>query len=249
MTILAAVKKNNRVYIGADRITMFGGEYATDLVDNCKIMKLRHAYLASSGYTLVNNVIEHLYSKGSEILDNEFRNRADVFQFFLALYGQLKDNYTLVDSGKDTYAAIYNSFLLVTPGHIYGIANNLSVHEYDQYAAYGAGADYALGSLYSIYDVLDDGEEITRVALEAACQFSIYCKEPLDILEVKESELAKKRRGVFKPSQSEISTRLAKQGMTKYKFTQKRGSQTRKSSKSSTTQVRRKQTTKAKKKS
>lgn len=54
MTILVAVKKNGRVFLGADRITTFGNEYHTDLVGGQKIMKLKNAYLATSGYTLVD---------------------------------------------------------------------------------------------------------------------------------------------------------------------------------------------------
>jgi ATP-dependent protease HslVU (ClpYQ) peptidase subunit len=50
MTILVAVKKNDRVYMGADRITTFGNEYFTDIVNGSKIIKLKHAYLATSGY-------------------------------------------------------------------------------------------------------------------------------------------------------------------------------------------------------
>lgn len=224
MTILVAVKKNNQVFVGADRITTFGSEYATDLVDNCKMMKLRNGYLATSGYTLIKNIIEHLSVHDNELINSRFESKTDVFQFFLKLYTELKDNYTLVDAGKDTYAGIYNSFILVTPKSIFGVANNLSVHEYDRYVARGAGSDYSLGSLYSLYDILDDGQELTRLALEAACQYSLYCKEPLDIIEVKESTLSKKRSALFKPSKSEITTLTSKAGMSKYTLTKKRRS-------------------------
>src|ERR1700721_1092988 len=104
MTILVAVKKNDRVYLGADRITTFGNEYSTDLVNGSKIIKLKHAYLATSGYTLLDNVIEHLYAVNHKMMENTFQNRAEVFSFFLELFGELKKNYTLVDVGKDTYA-------------------------------------------------------------------------------------------------------------------------------------------------
>lgn len=206
MTILVAVKKKGRVCLGADRITTFGNEYFTDLVNGSKIIKLKHAYFATSGYTLLDNVIEHLHVNKHKMMDVAFRNRAEVFDFFLALYAELKKSYTLVDTGKDTYAAIYNVFLIVTPTSIFGISNNLSVHEYEQYAAQGAGADYALGCLYGIYDTIDDGFELARLALEAACHFSIYCKEPLDIIEVKESDFGKPSRGGYKAHGAALKT-------------------------------------------
>lgn len=185
MTILVAVKKNGRVFLGADRITTFGNEYHTDLVGGQKIIKLKHAYLATSGYTLLDNIIEHLVATNHKMMENPFRNRADVFAFFLELYGELRKGYTLVDTGKDTYAGIYNVFFIVTPTSIYGISNNLSVSEYPHYAAKGAGSDYSLGCLYGLYETIEDGYELVRLSLEAACHFSVYCKEPLDIIEVR----------------------------------------------------------------
>lgn len=191
MTILVAVKKNGRVFLGADRITTFGNEYFTDLVNGSKIIKLKNAYLATSGYTLLDNILEHLHSTNHKIMDNPFQTRADAFQFFLELYTELKKQYTLVDTGKETYAGIYNVFLIVTAQSIFGVSNNLSVTEFPTYAAKGAGSDYSLGCLYALYDTVNDGRELCRLALEAACHFCIYCKEPIDIIEVKESDFGK----------------------------------------------------------
>jgi ATP-dependent protease HslVU (ClpYQ) peptidase subunit len=211
MTILVAVKKNGRVFLGADRVTTFGNEYATDLINGSKIMKLKHAYLATSGYTLLDNVIEHMFQNNHKMMENSFADRAQVFSFFLDLYAELKKTYTLVATGKDTYASMHNVFLVVTPTSIYGIANNLSVHEYERFAAKGTGSDYSQGCLYGIYDLFDDGEEICRLALEAACHFSIYCKEPLDILEVMASDFSKASKG-YKAHKSSMKTHAMRKG-------------------------------------
>lgn len=191
MTILVAVKKNGRVFLGADRMMTTGSEYAVDVVNGSKIIKLKHAYIATSGYTLLDNCIEHLYRTKHPMMENTFKNRNEVFQFFLDLYTELKKNYTLVDTGKDTFAAIYNVFLVATPVSIFSISQNLSVNEYDRFAARGSGSDFAKGCLYGIYDLVDDGVTITRLALEASCHFSVYCKEPIDIVEVKAEDFGK----------------------------------------------------------
>lgn len=191
MTILVAVKKNGRVFLGADRITTFGQEYFTDLVNGGKIIKLKHAYLATSGYTLLDNVLEHLHANNHKVMENKFSNRAEVFQFFLELFTELKKQYTLTDTGKDTYAGIYNVFLVVTDKAIYGISNNMTVTEFPGYVAKGAGSDYSLGCLYALYDTVDDARELVRLALEAACHFCIYCREPLDIIEIKASDFGR----------------------------------------------------------
>jgi ATP-dependent protease HslVU (ClpYQ) peptidase subunit len=195
MTILIAVKKNGRVFLGADRITTFGNEYHTDLVGGEKIIKLKNAYLATSGYILLDNVIEHLVVTNHKMMENPFKTRADVFSFFLELYSELKKAYTLVDTGKDSYAGIYNVFFVVTPTSIYGVSNNMSVSEYPEYAAKGAGSDYSLGTLWALYDTIDDGYELVRMALESACHFSVYCKEPLDIVEVRAEDFKGPMKG------------------------------------------------------
>jgi ATP-dependent protease HslVU (ClpYQ) peptidase subunit len=213
MTILVAVKKNKRVFVGADRMTTFGNEYATDLVNGSKIIKLKHGYVATTGYSLLDNVIEHLYKTNNKLIDNTFSNRHDVFSFFLELYNEMKKSYTLVDSGKDTYANFYNAFLVVTAKSIYGISSNLSVHEYDRFAARGSGSDYSLGCLYGCYELIDDGFEIARLALEAACRYSIYCKEPLDIIEVKATDFGKKSRQGHKVRGRALSTLFRLKGI------------------------------------
>jgi ATP-dependent protease HslVU (ClpYQ), peptidase subunit len=223
MTILVAVKKNGRVGWGPDRITTFGSEYSTDLVNASKIIKLKHAYLATSGYTLLDNVIEHLYEHNHKMMESNFENRAQVFQFFLELYSEMKKTYTLVDTGKETYAGIYNVFLLVTPTSIFGISNNLSVHEYDKFAAKGAGSDYSQGTLYALYELMDDGRELCRIALEAACHFSIYCKEPIDIIEVRSKDFGDLVPGGYKGTGKYLETIPSKIGMANFDLVQKKG--------------------------
>lgn len=213
MTILVAVKKNGKVYLGSDRITTFGNEYVTDLVRGSKIIKLKHAYLATSGYSVLDNIIEHLYRNNHKMMENTFSDRSHVFSFFLELYNELKKSFTLVEPGKDTFASMYNVFLVVTPTSIYGVSTNLSVSEYPRFAARGAGSDYSVGCLYGLYDVLDDGLELTRVALEAACHFNVYCKEPLDILEVKASDFGKSFKDTHKVPQSHLTTYTSLTGL------------------------------------
>ncbi len=213
MTILVAVKKNGKVFIGSDRITTFGNEYVTDLVRGWKIIKLKHAYLATSGYSLLDNIIEHLYRSNHKMMENTFDDRSKVFSFFLELYNELKKSYTLVEPGKDTFASMYNVFLVVTPTNIYGVSTNLSVSEYPRFAARGAGSDYSVGCLYGLYDVLEDGFELTRMALEAACHFNVYCKEPLDILEVKQSDFGKSFKDTHKVPASHLTTFTSLSGL------------------------------------
>lgn len=223
MTILVAVKKNGRVFLGSDRITTFGNEYVTDLVRGSKIIKLKHAYLATSGYSLLDNIIEHLYRSNHKMMENTFADRSHVFSFFLELYNELKRSYTLVEPGKDTFASMYNVFLVVTPKNIYGVSTNLSVSEYPRFAARGAGSDYSVGCLYGLYDVLEDGMELTRMALEAACHFNVYCKEPLDILEVKESDFGKSFKDTHKVPASHLTTFNTLMGLQELKLVSAKG--------------------------
>jgi ATP-dependent protease HslVU (ClpYQ) peptidase subunit len=162
---------------------------------------------------LLDNVIEHLYKSNHKLMENRFADRSEVFSFFLELYNEMKKSYTLVDSGKDTYASFYNVFLAVTPTRIFGVNANLSVHEYEHFAVRGAGSDYALGCLYGTYHLFEDGFEIARMALEAACHFSIYCKEPLDIIEVTNKGFAKSSRNGHKALGGALTTLPIRKGV------------------------------------
>lgn len=184
MTILVAVKKNNRVFLGVDSFASNGNTVMPDLTYPWKIIKLKHAYIATTGWSLLQNIVEHLKATNHKMMENTFSSRNDVFSFFLVLYSELRKNYTLVDPGKETYAQIYNNFLIATASNIYAISSNISVTEHEHYVAKGAGADYALGCLYGTYDIIDDGKVVVRRALEAACKLNIYCREPLEIIEI-----------------------------------------------------------------
>jgi ATP-dependent protease HslVU (ClpYQ) peptidase subunit len=217
MTILVAVKKNNRVFLGSDSLTASGNTVLPDLKDRWKIIKLEHGYMASSGYSLLENIIGHLIATNHKIMKNTFSSRNDVFSFCLELYAELKKNYNLVDPGKETFGQMYNHFVLATVSSIYAISSNLDVMEHERYVAKGAGTDYALGCLYGVYDMIDDGPQLVRTALEAACKFNVYCRGPLHIIEVKES--TSKRKGKESVEKDPIDKSRAKKVKAQAKTT------------------------------
>ncbi len=47
-----------------------------------KIIKLKHAYLATSGYSLLDNIIEHLYRANHKMMENTFEDRSKVSFIF-----------------------------------------------------------------------------------------------------------------------------------------------------------------------
>jgi ATP-dependent protease HslVU (ClpYQ) peptidase subunit len=194
MTILVAVKKHNRIFLGVDSFIANGNTVMPDITHPWKAIKLKHAYLATSGWSLLENIIEHLKVSNHKMMENTFSSRTDVFSFFLELYAELKKNYTLVNFGDENYAQIYNNFVVATSKNIYAVTSNLSVTEHEHYVAKGAGTDFALGSLYATYDTVNNGTAIVRLALKAACRFNAYCSEPIQIIEIKPAKSQAKRK-------------------------------------------------------
>ena len=61
------------------------------------------------------------------------------------------------------------------------MSGHRTVQEFSKYYAYGSGSDYALGSLWSLYN--DDrltSEQLGKLAIEAAAEFDDATGLPVD---------------------------------------------------------------------
>jgi ATP-dependent protease HslVU (ClpYQ) peptidase subunit len=62
--------------------------------------------------------------------------------------------------------------LIANPCGIFGVSGHRTVQEFSRFYAYGSGSDYALGALYSAYDLKGrSAEELARHAIETANEF------------------------------------------------------------------------------
>jgi ATP-dependent protease HslVU (ClpYQ) peptidase subunit len=178
MSVIAAVRKGNRITIAADTQDNFG-----DLrppAENHEAIKLREvggAVVGSSGWALYDDIFEHYLAKRSRIV---LHDRASIFAFFIQFWKDLRKLYPFVNDqpGKESetpFANLDASFLVAAPGGIFLISSNMSVSEFRQYYAIGSGGDYAIGAIHALYPDVEDPTVIAQRAVQAAMDYDASC--------------------------------------------------------------------------
>ena len=95
MSIAVAVTKNGKTVIAADTLSVFGDRRVP--MENhraSKIMQVGDTRIAMAGWGLYDNLMTDFLSRGKKpVLTRE----KEVYAFFLKLWTQLKERYTLVN--------------------------------------------------------------------------------------------------------------------------------------------------------
>jgi ATP-dependent HslUV protease, peptidase subunit HslV len=193
MSIAVAVSKGGLTVIAADSQENFGDRKLLRQNHRAsKITRVGPAYVATTGWGLYENILDHYLAKAPT---PRLTNQRAIFGFFLKLWKELGKRYSLVNDqphqdDDSPFADIDSSFLIANAGGIYHVSGNLTVSEFHQYYAVGSGASYALGVLHALYDQRLGAEEMARRACEAAMAFDIYCGGEIDVYRIPH-----KRRG------------------------------------------------------
>ncbi len=177
MSIVLAVKKGNQIVVAADSQTNFGSQIVT--FDNHSVSKIRpigKTLFASTGWSLYDNILDDFLERHG---DQQLEDKKSIFAFFLKLWGEMKETYSLVNEqcndDDSPFGDLDASFLVVNAGGIYHVSADMSVVDFQKYYAIGSGADYSLGALHALYEMESDPEAIARKAIKAAMAFNIYC--------------------------------------------------------------------------
>ena len=187
MSIIVAINRNDAVTMASDSLTCFGeGEQTPP--DNCrtrKIIPLGDGFLGGTGWAVYDDIIEHWISNRTV---PPLTTRKEVFAFFLDLWRGMRDGYPFVNdqaNSKDTpFTDLDSSFLIGSPGGIFKVSSDLGVTAFQQYAAIGSGAEYALGALDALWNRVTDDEELVRAAVDAACTLDVHCGGITDVFRV-----------------------------------------------------------------
>lgn len=184
MSIIVVVKKNKKIVIAAD------GNYSVGSINmksvylkgRSKIQKVGDTHIGTVGATAHEHVLSDLFKRNRSKLS--FETEAKIFQSFLFLHPILKEEYFLNTSeGGDTeeYESSQIEALIANQHGIFGVYTWREVYEYEKFWAVGSGRNFALGSLFSTYDELDDAENIAELAVRAACEFDDGCELPVTL--------------------------------------------------------------------
>ncbi|MHC4079945.1 MAG: Ntn hydrolase family protein [Planctomycetota bacterium] len=186
MSIVVAVKKNDRTVMAADSLNVFGQERVP--TDNAKATKVRRvgpALMAVTGWSVYANILDDLLA---DVKTPPLGDEKEIFTFFLELWRELHERYPFVNDQphhKDSpFGDLDASFLVANSTGIYKVSQDSSVCRFDKYYAIGSGCVYALGALYQIYDQEHDAATLSRRAVETAIEFDIYCGGEIDLFDV-----------------------------------------------------------------
>ncbi|MEE8310950.1 MAG: hypothetical protein V3R77_01750 [Candidatus Binatia bacterium] len=187
VSIAVAVHKSGKTVIAADSLSVFGDRKVP--IDNhraSKIMAIGNARVGMAGWGLYDNVLVDFLSRGKP---PALGNEKQIYSFFLKLWSQLRERYTLVNEqphpdDESPFADIDSSFLIASPGGIFHVSGNLSVTRFEKYYAIGTGGDYALGSLFTLYDGKLDAATLAVKACKTAIAFDVSCGGEIDVYDV-----------------------------------------------------------------
>ncbi|MDP1834323.1 MAG: hypothetical protein Q8K75_00190 [Chlamydiales bacterium] len=184
MTTIVAVKKEKRICIASDTLTLFGErkEIAEKHVyDEGKILQIGNNFIGIAGHSSWSLVFKHYFSKKKRITTWETVDQ--VFEVFNTLHRHLKDLYYL-DPSYSRYEPLESSefdLIIANSNGIFEVDYLRVVRQYHSFSAIGTGEEYALGAIKALYSSLDDVEEIAKMGIEAAAQFDRKTALPLRV--------------------------------------------------------------------
>ena len=183
MSTTVVVMKPDKIAIGADTMTKYGGTYeSAELVANhSKIVRVGSSYLAYVGEASFGLVLESYFSS----LDRapELDSTGAIFEVARALHASLKEKYFLIPE-NDKYDSFEGSrvpCLIANASGIYGLYSSRSVLQYTSYYSFGSGSEYALGAMAALYDLTDDPEAVALAGLKAAAKFDDCTGAPFEL--------------------------------------------------------------------
>ncbi len=187
MSIVVAVKKNNKIVLAADTLSMSGSTKCSSeyILSNSKIIKIKDSYIGLIGSTASYNVFESI--KMNYIKDIKLSNAYEIFETFRKLHPVLKDKYfTLTDEKDDhqEYESNQITSLIINKNGIFEMETYREVIQYNKFWAICAGYRFSLGAMYAIYDEFDDALEIAKIGVNAACEFEESCGLPMEYFEI-----------------------------------------------------------------
>ena len=163
MSVVAVRVNKDKIEFAADSICIWG---YTKRNNFAKLTEINQMIIGGVGEAEENNLL-FVFAQTHSPLDNTEKAIRDFFFEF----GKWKSELHLDFESKNNYLFGYK-------GKAFQIAN-LFVQEVKDYAAIGAGQDYALSALYL--------EHSAKEAVKVACELSCYVSEPIITLSMEAS--------------------------------------------------------------
>lgn len=182
MTTVTVVRKDGVAAIAADTLIKWGSakESASYIANHEKILRVGDSFLAVTGYATFKNILQDYFDHAPEEI--RLDTPANIFRTWNRLHRFLKERYYLMpeEDKEDALESSRMDTLIANAHGIYGVAAHRTVQEFSKFYAYGSGADYALGAMFSVYANAGlTAEQIARHGVEAAAEFDDATSTPI----------------------------------------------------------------------
>ena len=181
MSVVVAIRKGDKVYVGADSQVTRGGTRATLKNPNnykiWKVLGVNHCLMAHVGVVRDANIVrlsDNLvsdYSAYKGYIDYEYV----VKRVVPGIISELKGAGYLKD--EQYFESMESRYLFIYKDKMYTINTDGCVLEVDDYVAIGSGEDQAIGSLLSTEG--EDPETRIIKAIKASAASDIYVDYPI----------------------------------------------------------------------
>lgn len=191
MSVVVAIKKDGKVFLGADsQVTKGGTRQTLKNPNNYKIWKVKgadHCLMAHVGAVREANAIRIIGNMIDEL--TLLRDEVD-FDYVVGsivphILDRLKDWNFIPDSGS-AFGSMDSDFLFVYRDHLFLISHDASVIEIDDSVAIGSGAPEAIGSVLST-EHLPPQKRIIQ-AIKASAAADIYVDYPIILTDTESTE-------------------------------------------------------------
>ena len=161
MSIVCCKVGDEKIKIASDSITVRGYTQEKGKDNYSKLCETNGMIIGSCGLCSENGMLQIFASTRKPSAPSE-----DALLNFFTEFAEWKKRKT------DKYV-LENQYIIAFEGKAF-MVSHFWVKEITSYEAIGAGEDYALAALYLNHDV--------DKAVEVACELSIYCEKPIQVL-------------------------------------------------------------------
>lgn len=185
MSVVVAIKRDNKIYIGADsQVTKGWTRSSLSNPNNYKVWKVDgvdNCLMAHCGTVSEANVIKVAEKLVPEV--NVLKNTVDfkcmVKNVVPSIFKELKN--ANFECSRDGHPAMHSEFLFAYKDKLFNIGGDGCVIEVDDYCAIGSGSEPALGSLLTTENEIP--EERIKKAIKASATSDIFVDYPIIMID------------------------------------------------------------------
>lgn len=180
MTVVLAVKVDNKTVLAADTCITVNERRLTNIINGSKLVPFDHFVVGLAGNGPLTEILDRLMnSEEDDWRGHRIETRMDVgviLDKFMEYFEEMGEP----DEKQNV------ELLWVTPDHIFCSVGESIVFEVSKFWAIGSGSDGALIGMDLAYDqtTVETLPATAKRVLESVCKFNPSCGLPLDCLEL-----------------------------------------------------------------